>query len=244
MGLPEGTPLMRGGRPRKTWTYVGAYGPEMMLCAAAARIGPIPVTWWAVWDRTNQRLTEGRRGVTVTRDGARVDGVFELALGDGAAVEVTSPHGRQEIWTRKRIVPARGRFGDRALELRAIVDESAGYHARHTAWCWSAGVGAAADGAPVAWNLVAGINDPPTGSERAVWVAGEPHEVPPVTFAADLSAVDGLRFTAEATLGRRQNLGLVRSQYEQPFGTFTGELPGGPQLREGWGVMERHEVRW
>jgi hypothetical protein len=77
-----------------------------------------------------------------------------------------------------------------------------------------------------------------------VWVAGEPREVPPVTFAADLSAVGDLRFTAEATLARRQNLGLVRSDYEQPFGTFTGELPGGRPLREGWGVMERHEVYW
>jgi hypothetical protein len=100
-----------------------------MVCAASARIGVLPVTWWAVWDRRTGRLTEGRRGVTVTRDAVTVRGVFELTLGDGAAVEVTSPHGRQEIWTRKRIVPARGRFGDRELELHAIVDESAGYHA-------------------------------------------------------------------------------------------------------------------
>jgi hypothetical protein len=36
----------------------------------------------------------------------------------------------------------------------------------------------------------------------------------------------------------------VRSDYEQPFGTFTGELPVAGPLREGWGVMERHEVSW
>jgi hypothetical protein len=236
-------PLIRGGRPLKRWVYVGAFGPDVMLCAARGRIGALPFAWWAVWDRAN--LTEGRRGVDVTRDRAAVRGVFELALGDGAPVEVSSPHGGQQIWTRKRVVSARGRLGDRPLELRAIVDESAGYHARATAWRWSAGVGFASSGEPVAWNLVDGIHDAPTGSERAVWIGGEPHEVPPVTFAADLSAVDTLRFTAEATRSRRENYVVIRSDYEQPFGTFAGVLPGGgPELREGWGVMERHEVRW
>ena len=244
MGLPDRMPLIRGGRPRKTWTYVGAYGPDVMLCAASAHIGLLPVSWWAVWDRGAQRLTEGRRGVTVTRDAVAVRGVFELTLGDGAAVEVTSPHGRQEIWTRKRIVPARGRFGDRALELRAIVDESAGYHARHTAWRWSAGVGVSEAGAAIGWNLVEGVHDAPTGSERAVWIDGEPHELPPLAFADDLSAVGALRFTREAVRAKRENYLVVRSDYEQPFGTFSGALPIAGPLREGWGVMERHEVHW
>jgi hypothetical protein len=170
--------------------------------------------------------------------------VFELALGDGAPVEVTSPHGRQEIWTRKRIVPARGRFAGRELELRAIVDESAGYHARHTAWRWSAGVGFAQSGAAIGWNLVDGVHDAPTGSERAVWIDGEPHELPPLAFTDDLSAVGDLRFTREAVRAKRENYLLVRSDYEQPFGTFSGALPVAGPLREGWGVMERHEVHW
>jgi len=237
-------PVIRGGRPRKTWTYVGAYGREVMLCAASARIGLLPVSWWAVWDRSAQRLTEGRRGVTVTPEHVAVRGVFELSLGDGAAVEVTSPHGRQQIWTRKRIVSARGRFGRRALELQAIVDESAGYHARHTAWRWSAGVGVSEAGAQVGWNLVDGVHDAPTGSERAVWIDGEPQELPPLAFAGDLSAVGDLRFAREATRAARENYLVLRSDYEQPFGTFSGALPIAGRLREGWGVMERHEVDW
>jgi uncharacterized protein DUF2804 len=240
---PERMPLLRGGRPLKTWTYVGAFGPDVMLCAARGRIGVLPFSWWAVWDRTT--LREGRRGVHVTPDCVAVRGVFELSLGDGAPVAVASRHGGHEIWTRKRVVDARGRIGDRPLELRAIVDESAGYHARVTSWRWSAGVGFATGGEPVAWNLVDGIHDAPTGSERAVWIGGEPQEVPPVAFAPDLSSVGGLRFSAEATRARSENFVVIRSDYEQPFGTFAGELPGGgPELREGWGVMERHEVRW
>jgi hypothetical protein len=254
MGPPERMPLMRGGRPRKAWTYVGAYGPDVMLCAASARIGPIPIAWWAVWDRTTQRLTEGRRGVTVSPTHAAARGVFELALTDGSSpVEVVSTHGRQQIWTRKRIVTARGRLGDRPLELRAIVDESAGHHARHTAWRWSAGVGVSDAGEEIAWNVVDGIHDAPTGSERAVWIAGEPHELPPATFAEDLSGIGfaddlsprgDLRFTREAVRAKRENFLLVRSDYEQPFGTFAGTVPGAGELREGWGVIERHDVLW
>ena len=239
---PERLPLIRGGRPLKRWIYVGVYGPDVMLCATQGRIGLIPFSWWAVWDRT--RLIEGRRGVSVSAQRVAVRGVFELELGYGAPVDAISPHEGRPIWTRKRIVTARGVCGGRPVDARAIIDESAGYHARHTAWRWSAGVGTAVTGEEVAWNLVDGIHDAPTGSERAVWVDGVPHEVPPVAFAPDLSSVAGLRFSAEATRARSESFVIVRSDYEQPFGTFAGELPGGPALREGWGVMERHEVRW
>jgi hypothetical protein len=237
-------PLVRGGRPLKRWTYVGAYGPELMVCAASARIGIVPVAWWAIWDRTARRLTQGHHSVRIGAGRIAVPGRFELELGDGAAVEVVSPHGREYAWTRKRALTVRGRVGTRAVELGAIVDESAGYHARHTAWRWSAGVGTAASGEPVAWNLVSGLHDAPEASERTVWIAGEPREVPPQAFAADLSAVGGLRFAREAVRAARENLLLLRSDYEQPFGTFSGELPAAGPLREGWGVMERHEVSW
>ncbi len=48
----------------------------------------------------------------------------------------------------------------------------------------------------------------------------------------------------EATRERQENLLLVRSAYRQPFGTFSGELPGPVPLAEGYGVMEFHDVRW
>ena len=237
-------PLLRGGRPLKRWTYVGVYGPEVMACAASARIGVLPLAWWAVWDRTTRRLTQGHHSVRIDAARVAVPGRFALELSGGEAVEVVSPHGRQYAWTRKRLVTVRGRVGGRAVELPAIVDESAGYHARHTAWRWSAGVGVAASGAAVAWNLVDGIHDAPEASERTVWIDGEPREVPPQPFVDDLSAVGGLRFTREAVRSARENLLLLRSDYEQPFGTFAGELPEAGPLREGWGVMERHEVSW
>jgi hypothetical protein len=243
-------PLVRGGRPLKRWTWVGAFGEDVMLCAATARIGPVPVSWWAVLDRGSGRFEERslRRGLAVTPGRVFVPGVFELEVGDAAPVEVVSPHGAQHIWTRKRGgVHVRGvaRLGERelAVDARGLVDESAGYHARRTSWWWSAGVGVAGSGAAVAWNLVRGLHDAPEASERTIWVDGVPREAGPVEFDG-LRGVGGLRFTAEATRARRENLVVMASDYEQPFGTFAGELPGAGPLRIGWGVMERHDVRW
>jgi hypothetical protein len=249
---PQRMPPLRGGRPLKRWTWVGAFGEDVMLCAASARVGPARASWWAVWDRREGRLTQrtarGRGGVAVSPRSVRVDGVMDLAVGDGAEIEVVSPHGAQYAWTRKRggvrvrgTVTAGGRTI--AVDARGLVDESAGYHARRTAWRWSAGAGVAESGEPVAWNLVDGLHDAPGASERTVWIAGEPHEVGPVAFDG-LDGVAGLRFTPEATRARRENLLVLRSEYEQPFGTFAGELPAAGPLREGWGVMERHDARW
>jgi hypothetical protein len=125
-----------------------------------------------------------------------------------------------------------------------VIDDTAAYYPRHTSWRWSAGVGTARDGRPVAWNLVSGVNDPPSNSERTVWVDGEPVEAPPSAFADDLSAVDDLTFHPEAERRHSQNLLLVRSSYRQPFGSFSGTLPGGIELGEAYGVMEEHDARW
>jgi len=110
-------------------------------------------------------------------------------------------------------------------------------------------LGEAPDGTPLAWNLVTGINDPASGSERAVWVDGVPHEVGPVEFDPALrfirtGAASQLRFEAEAERSRRENLLLVSSEYRAPFGTFSGTLPGGVELASGRGVMEHHRARW
>jgi hypothetical protein len=125
-----------------------------------------------------------------------------------------------------------------------VIDDTAAFYPRMTHWRWSAGVGRSVAGQELAWNLVEGINDPATGSERTVWVDGEPREVAPCSFASDLERVDDLIFAPEASVERRQNLLVVQSDYRQPFGTFRGMLPGGIAVAEGYGVMEEHRARW
>jgi Protein of unknown function (DUF2804) len=253
---PAPMPGRHGLRALKAWRYIGVYGPELMVCVAAVRIGPARQQFWAVWDgkgrRLHQRTVTGSGPLRLWRGGATLrDGYLriELSLDETPGVETVCATPNAYAWTRKQGgIPARGIvwLDGRAVPLhaRAVVDDTAAYYPRHTSWRWCAGVGWTRDGRALAWNLVSGVNDPPAGSERTVWVDGEPHEVGPCTFADDLSAVDELRFDAEAERRQRQNLVIVRSSYRQPFGTFFGSLPGGLELAEGYGVMEEHDVRW
>lgn len=254
---------------RKRWRYVGFYGEEVMLCAGVVRIGPFNHTFWSVWDRTandgeglvfeHTKLRPGRPEVVL--DGPRVEVKTDqveasLHFGDCEPIEVVSPSGRGWGWTRKRAgVPVTGRIeaGGRVFEVEGfgVDDESAGYHARHVAWFWSAGVGVATDGRALGWNLVEGINDSETNSERAIWVDGVPREPGPVRFKG-LRAVrfdgedeePGLRFEfGGAERSRHDRLGLIRSEYVHRFGTFTGSLDG-IGIASATGVMEEHEVVW
>jgi hypothetical protein len=251
---PASMPRRQGRRPLKRWRYVGVYGPDVMLCAGIVHIAGVRQSFWAVWDRSRLwERTTMRRGRVSLPDGAArvaerevdVDLVLEP---DGDAVEVVSRHGASYIWTRKRPLRATGlvTLEGRTLAIDApgLLDDSAGYHARRTAWEWSAGAGVSADGEQVVWNLVAGVHDAPAGSERTVWIDGVAREVAPVDFAEGLDAVGGLRFTPEAERVRRDDLLLVASDYRQPFGSFAGELPDGTRLARGYGVMERHRARW
>ncbi len=202
------------------------------------------------------RPGDGRLGGEPGRLRLRDRGVLlDLRLEEEPGIEALCPHGRGQVWTRKQAgVRACGTLlldGGAPMEIDAlaVIDDTAGHHARRTEWWWSAGVGEGADGAALAWNLVSGVNDPPSGSERAVWVDGEPHETPPVSFATDLTRIscdDGsqLSFRAEAERARRENLLIVRSDYRAPFGTFAGTLPGGIPLARGRGVVEHHRARW
>src|SRR5437764_443051 len=235
LGLPpRPMPSRHGLRPLKSWRYIGVYGPELMLCLASVRIGPARQCFWAVWDREERRLLER---TVVGRGRLRLEPGRALLADAGASLEVTLDEvpGIETVcrsddsyaWTRKQggirargTVEAGGRR--RSLDARAVIDDTAGYYRRHTRWRWSAGVGVAADGRGVAWNLVSGVNDPPARSERTVWIDGEPREPGLSAFADDLGSVDGLRFTAEAVRERRDNLLVIRSSYRQPFGTFRG----------------------
>jgi hypothetical protein len=237
-------PSRRGLRPLKAWRYIGVYGPDLMLCVGAVRVGPARQAFWAVWDRARSRLHQrtalGSGGVLLDPGRVRVhdrDLQLDLTLEETAGIESVCRSGEHYAWTRKQGgIRAFGRIAiggePRLLAARSVVDDAAG-------------VGLARDGRQVAWNLVSGVNDPPSSSERTVWLDGEPRETGPCTFASgELSRVDALRFDAEAVRERRENLLLIRSAYRQPFGTFSGELPGGIVLAEGYGVMEAHEARW
>jgi uncharacterized protein DUF2804 len=259
--LPERMPLRAHGQTRKRWRYVGVFDSDLMLCAARVQVGPFRQSFWAAWDRDGHERfahTSFRPGSReVQMSGPRVEIAARqlrasLALGNGQPIESICPSGPGWGWTRKRAgMPVTGTVeaGSRrwTVDGRGVDDESAGYHQRHTSWLWSAGVGRLQDGRAIAWNLVEGINDPPQGSERAIWVDGEPFEPPPVSFqgtdAIEFAAGPPLRFAGECERARSDNLLVFRSRYRLRFGTFSGSLEGLP-LADGLGVMEEHDARW
>lgn len=260
---PDPMPILWKGRPRKRWRYIGFYGEELMLFMVRFEVGPVRQCFWSVWDRAAGRVLDHTQldpfspEVSIDSDYARLeaDGArATLRLGDSVPVETVCPSGRGWVWTRKRVgLPIEGEvdaFGRRwEVAGLGVDDETAGYHTRHTAWLWSAGIGTSTDGRAIGWNLVSGVNDPLSSSERSVWVDGVPHEAEPVVFR-DLDGVrfeDGsdleFQFGDRAERFREDDFGLVRSYYRHRFGTFSGSVEGIP-LREGAGVMEECRAAW
>jgi len=254
-------PLFDHGQLRKRWRYVAVFADELMLSAARAEVGPLAQSFWILWDRESRRQwahtspLPGSREVTFDGPRLEIDGPglrASLELGEVVPVEVTCPSGKSLAWTRKRAgMPIEGtvEIPGRRWQVagRGVDDESAGHHQRQTSWRWSAGVGTSGEGRDVAWNLVEGINDPTNGSERAIWVDGEPTEPPPVRFdgnkGIDLGAGESLAFASESRHARDDNYLLIRSRYRHSFGSFHGSL-GGVELAEGLGVMEEHDAVW
>ena len=175
-----------------------------------------------------------------------------LRTGGGEWAECVCPNGEDGfVWTRKRVVPVEIdiRFGDRRIRCKArgIEDESAGYHPRHTVWSWSAGVGTLTDGREVGWNLVEGVNDPPERSRASD--LGRRRAVRAWTVDLRAASRRSPSTTARASTARPrpsapdvEKRGPISYSYRQPFGTFTGTLPGGLDLASGMGVMESHDA--
>ncbi|MDX6627712.1 MAG: hypothetical protein QOE56_2701 [Solirubrobacterales bacterium] len=258
---PSRMPLRSAGQNRKRWRYVGFFGENLMLCAARAQVGPLSQSFWVMWDREGRRpadhtaLRPGSREVRLDGPNLEIDARglrASLRLGECAPIESICPSGSGWGWTRKRAgMPIEGTVEiegrRRQVSGFGVDDESAGYHQRRTSWRWSAGVGHAVDGRPLAWNLVEGVNDPPANSERTIWLDGAPSEPAPVRFdgvaAIEFTDQSRLDFASESAHARDDNYLLFRSRYRHNFGSFSGSLAG-IELGDGLGVMEEHDAIW
>lgn len=258
---PQRMPFIRSGQLRKRWHYVSFWSRELSFCAARVSIGPLTQEYWGIWDREANQFREGSHRFTkrVHLEANRIqvwDEDTEIAVSFPACTsfEVYRPADQAYIWSHKDYCRnARGsvRYAGRKLSVVGVifVDINAGYHERHTTWRWAAGAGIDQQNRLVGFNAINGLFDTPTQSERTVWVEGDAQEIGPNTFADDLSSVsfdDGssLNFKPEALIEQHENLFVVRSDYFHWFGTYTGTLPGGIELREAYGVREKHDAVW
>ena len=265
MRSPAGACARSGGRPLKRWRYVGVYGADAdaLLRRASASAG-LPQAFWAVLGPRDGRCASARASApapspSATARAARRDrGVaIDLAL-DGRrrpSRSSAATAAQYDLDAQAGRVRARGSVGSTARERRstraAIVDDSAGYHAR----AHRVGVVAPAS----ASRATGGGRVEPRhrrprrrarvsertrlGRRRAA--RGRPGRAsPPTSRGALRRAAARCASPARPQRARSDNLLLFARDYRQPFGTFAGMLPGGVELREGYGVMERHRARW
>ena len=173
-------------------------------------------------------------------EGTRARAFAVVRSSAGTPIEVVTPTG-PGVDAQDAAARDRDACSARELDLPGLLDESAGRHARRTAWRWSAGAGVRAVGAAGrAGTSSTGCTTARAG-ERTVWVDGEPHEVGRAAASTGSPASATCASRALATRAKRENYLVIASDYEQPFGTFTGSLPGRGRAAQGWGVMERHE---
>ncbi len=258
---PQHLPLLRAWQLRKSWHYVSFWSRELSFCAAQVRVGPLKQEYWGIWDRAagqfrqasyifGSRLKLQSNRVRVADGDVQIDVMFDNPL----SFEVYRPAGRAYIWSHKdysRIAKGTVRYGatNRAVAGVMFVDVNAGYHERHTSWRWAAGAGMDQQGRLIAFNAITGLFDTPTNSERTIWIEKEAQEVGPNRFADDLSSVSfaeggTLTFHPEQLIENHDNYVLIRSDYFHWFGTYSGTLPNGIELREAYGVRERHDAVW
>lgn len=137
-------------------------------------------------------------------------------------------------------------------------DFSAGYMRRETSWRW-ASINAQVNGKPLGLNLAAGVNE--TGSsECALWVDGERHLLSPVHFQFDrriskkpwsITSDDGrinLRFKPINQRSEKINLGVIKSNFRQYIGRFSGTIEDNNgvthHLDNILGLTEDHFAKW
>jgi hypothetical protein len=258
---PEHLPLFKHWQLRKTWQYVSFWSPELSICVARLKVGLLTQEYWGVWDRAGQQfrtkthffsncVTHELKRTKVADGDVEIDIQFEPAN----SFELYRPADRAYMWAHKDYCPgarATVRYGDstRSAEGVLFVDIQAGYHERNTKWRWVAGVGRDQNNRLVGFNAIVGVFDTPVNSERTIWIENEATEIGPNSFSEDLNTIhftEGgvLHFQPEQLIHHHDNFILIRSDYYHWFGSFSGTLPGGIELREAHGVRERHDVLW
>ena len=214
--------------------------------------------WWAVWDRTRgrllQRSAKGSGGVEVEDGRLRRSPAGRCAASSRSRPASRSRSSRRTGASTLDAQAGRCRATGRIeiarraatrVDLRAVVDESRGLpRAPHRLAVVGRGrrrrVGAAVALEPRRGpaRRAGRVRAHGLGRRRAASTSPRSRSRPTCRPRAALT------LPAEATRARARAPARRASDYEQPFGTFAGELPVAGPLAEGCGVMERHDVRW
>lgn len=140
------------------------------------------------------------------------------------------------------------------------LDYTHGYLARETSWRWAFMCGRLDDGTPIGLNLVEGFNEARDDvNENALWLGNELVPLGRARFTWNKTAVldpwrvrtvDGavdLEFKPWAAHQELRDLKLIKSEFKQPVGTWSGEVRVGDHVyvvKDAPGVAEDQSVLW
>ncbi len=167
--------------------------------------------------------------------------------------------GRRAFTLKSALMKASGqlRIGSESRFLvgaTAGMDFTQGWLPRETLWRWAFSMGRLEDGTPFGLNL-SDANHLGDVCENVAWIGGVPHTLGPVRFEYDAArreapwcvrSGDGLVdlcFEARGAHAEARNLGLVRSDFTQLSGWYSGVVAG-RRLARAPGIAEHQAVKW
>ncbi|MHB8895399.1 MAG: DUF2804 domain-containing protein [Candidatus Geothermincolia bacterium] len=183
-------------------------------------------------------------------------------------VVVSPVSDNRPLYTHKAAAPVEGKivFGDKEVRLHpekdvGLMDVQKTYYPYRTFWNWATFAGHDESGSFIAMNACQNfIKDDEVFNENCTWVDGEITLLGAVKFDFDrndlmkpwkISAPGGgldLTFTPEGRRVGKVNLGVVMSDFNQPFGKFTGTMAGPSgslvQVDQPFGLCEWHLARF
>ncbi|MCC6157304.1 MAG: DUF2804 domain-containing protein [Deltaproteobacteria bacterium] len=171
-------------------------------------------------------------------------------------------------YSHKMACPVSGRVcvGEReyAFDPRnslALIDVHKAYYPYRMTWSWASGAGFAPDGRVIGFNLTHNcVKDDGENNENAIWIGDRLTVLPAARFTFNehdlrkpwrVATTDGrcdVEFFPSGERRGRINLGVVASDYHQPFGVFRGHAIDDDgkthHFHDVFGVTERHHARF
>jgi hypothetical protein len=181
---------------------------------------------------------------------------FLMPMANNASAFTTKIAG---LNARGKIIVNNKKFDLAPENTFAVFDWTNGFYPRQTVWNWACCAGLAADGTRIGFNFSSGVYE--NGLlENTVWINGTPLKQGGILFTYDaknpeqpwqIKSKDGLihlTFKPEGIRRANDNLGVIKSKFIQPCGSFEGSIKTKDNLDFHLlcvgGVVEEHFAKW
>ncbi|MBU8910101.1 MAG: DUF2804 domain-containing protein [Desulfobacterales bacterium] len=181
---------------------------------------------------------------------------FLMPMGNSRPAFTTKTAG---LKARGKIIINKKIFDLASENTFAVFDWTNGFYPRQTFWNWACGAGFADDGTQIGLNFSSGVYE--NGLlENTVWINGTPIKQGEIIFTYDTKNPEdpwqikskdnliNLRFKPEGIRRADDNLGIIKSKFIQPCGSFEGSIKTCDNLCIHLscvgGVVEEHFAKW